>query len=106
MTAIIRRLNHRIRNTDDSPYAEKISLDDICRRIGTTERMVLRIRESLPAVKPVKCPVCHQSVWMAKGSVDPHPDTAHWNYDCPMTGKPMLTDSDTQHHTTSNWTQR
>jgi hypothetical protein len=93
MVAIIRRLNHRIRNTDDSPYAEKISLDDIARRMGTTERMVLRIRESLPAVKPMKCPVCCQQVWVANGKVEPHPDTSpeHFNYDCPMSGQKTLT---------------
>ncbi len=92
MTAAIRRMNHRIRNAEDSPYADhKISLDEVARRLCTNERMVLRIRESLPAAKPVTCPVCLQQVWVAKGFVEPHPDTAHFNYDCPMSGKQMLT---------------
>ena len=92
MTAIIRRLNHRIRNTHDSPYTEKISLDDISRRLGTTERMVLRIRESLPAAKSVECPWCRETVWMAK-VIEPHhdPDPKKWNQTCQLSGKPMLT---------------
>jgi hypothetical protein len=92
MTAAIRRMNHRIRNNDDGCYADhKISLDEVARRLCTNERMVLRIRESLPAVKPTKCPVCCQQVWVAEGFVEPHPDTAHFNYDCPMSRQQMLT---------------
>ena len=92
MTAIIRRLDHRIRNTDDSPYAEKISLDDISRRLGTTERMVLRIREALPAVKRMQCDWCHETVFVSK-VIEPHhdPDPKKWNETCRMSGKPPLT---------------
>ena len=92
MTAAMRRMNHRIRNTEDSPYADnKISLVEVARRFCTNERMVCRLREALPAAKPMKCPVCLQQAWVANGVVEPHPDTGIFNYDCPMSGQPMLT---------------
>lgn len=85
---VIRRLSDRMQKLDDwFGDPRKLSCSEVARRLGVTERSVLRYANDLPAADKQVCQVCHEPMWVIDGVVEPHPDRIF--EECPMSGQQM-----------------
>lgn len=77
----MRRLAERMRH-DVSCYGRGIPAEEIARRLGCSERSVVRLAAGLPDADKTTCPVCHEPMWVVAGRVEAHPDRLA--QECPM----------------------
>lgn len=82
---VVRRLAERMISRNEHPHGNKLSQEEIGRRLQCTSRTVLRDCADLePGIKQT-CPVCGEPMWVVRGVVEAHPDRCH--IECPMSGR-------------------
>lgn len=82
----IRRLAERMVRPNQPLRGNKLSQEEIGRRLQCTSRTVLRDCAALePGIKQT-CPVCGEPMWVVAGLIEAHPDGCH--IECPMSGRP------------------
>lgn len=83
---VVRRLAERMIGPAEHLHGNKLSHEEIGRRLQCTSRTVLRDCNQLePGIKQI-CPVCREDMWVVAGVIEAHADGCH--IECPMTGRP------------------
>jgi hypothetical protein len=63
----------------------KLTLAEVADRLQITDRSVSRFLAEMPCGEKKTCPVCHESMWVVSGVVEPHPTKLF--EECPMSGR-------------------